>query len=115
MIYRHKPFEVNAFQYDGTPEANRVVISKSKTSPTRAFMDRTGPKVSGDDLLSSGVLTLELPEGFMPVHAGDYICEGIDGKLCAMPQEYFEATYEPLVPEKPRSSIIMPGLAARMN
>lgn len=108
MIYRHKPFEVNAVQYDGSPEANRAVISKSKTSPTRAFMDRTGPKISGDELLAQGILMLHQGEDMQAVHVGDYICEGQDGTLCAMPQDYFEATYEPLAPPEPVSSIIMP-------
>ena len=101
MIYRHKPFEVAAKQYDGTPESNRAIIAISKTSKTRAFMDRSGPKVSGGELLSSGKLMFENADGKQQVFPGDYIVTGKDGAMVAMPQEYFEATYEPLLPMKP--------------
>lgn len=101
MIYRHKPFEVYAEEYDGTPEMNRKIIKASKHSKTPAFMDRSGPKALGDDLMSAGVLTINTPQGPQPVYASDYIVQGMDGSLCAMPKEYFEATYEPLLPLKP--------------
>lgn len=108
MIYRHKPFEVVAKQYDGTPESNREIIKISKTSKTRAFMDRSGAKVSGDDLLAQGNLMFKNADGKQQVFPGDYIVTGKGGAMVAMPQEYFEATYEPLLPPEPASSIIIP-------
>ena len=115
MIYRHKPFEFNAAQYDGTPEMNRKIIKASKHSKTPVFLDRSGPKISGDDLMAAGVLTIPMPEGNLPVSIGDYVAEGKDGNWCAFPQAYFEGCYEPLLPPEPVSSIIMPGLGARLN
>ena len=112
MIFRHKPFEVDAIQYDGTPEMNRKYIKLGKHSKTSTFMDRSGAKSSGDELMSAGVLTINTPQGSMPVYVGDYIMQGMDGAMCAMPKDYFEATYEPLLPP---SSIILPGLGAGLN
>lgn len=101
MIFRHKPFEIDVIQYDGSPEANRMIIKRTKHSKTPAWLDRSGSKISGDDLMAVGILTLTTPEGDQQIHAGDYIGEGVDGSYCAFPKDYFEATYEPLLPPKP--------------
>lgn len=97
MIFRHKPFEIDVIQYDGTPEMNRMILQRTKHSKTPAFLDRSGPKVLGGDLMATGILTLKTPEGDQQIHAGDYVGEGLDGSYCAFPKDYFEATYEPLV------------------
>ena len=38
---------------------------------------------------------VETPEGRMEGHAGDYLCEGVQGERWPIQQDIFEMSYEP--------------------
>ena len=84
-IYRKKPVEIEARQYNGTPEANREIIDWTRGTKTPAYME----KIDGVESLCISTL-----EGDYKVSKFDYVIKGIKGEFYPCKPNIFEATYE---------------------
>lgn len=78
-IYRKKPVEVEAVQWDGTNETEIVLFMGS--------MFRKNP-------INCYELQIQTLEGLMTARVGDYIIKGIKGEFYPCKPDIFEATYE---------------------
>lgn len=76
-----KPTEIQAIEYDGSPERNREIIDWSRGSETPAFTDSRTLKIS----------TLE---GDHTVSLGDFVIRGIAGEFYPCKPGIFHAKYE---------------------
>jgi len=86
MIYRKKPVEVKAIQWDGSTQTLANI---------HAHLNQAGRRVKvlhnvGEKLL---ITTLE---GEITASVGDYIIEGVAGELYPCKPAIFDETYEPV-------------------
>ena len=84
-IYRKKPVEIEARQYNGTPEANQEIIDWTRGSATPAYMEKY------DEVEFLCISTLE---GDFKVYKSDYVIKGIKGEFYPCKPDIFEKTYE---------------------
>ena len=71
---------------------------------------KAGEVLSCDERFKA--ITIKTPEGLVDVSPTDWLMKGSDGEINAVTSEFFNACFEPIIPE---SSIILPGLGARLN
>jgi hypothetical protein len=84
--FRKKPVEIQAIEYDGTPERNREIIDWTRGSETPAFMN-----VDGEPRDALKIHTLE---GDHTVTPGDFVIRGVAGEFYPCKPDIFAATYE---------------------
>lgn len=97
MKFRKKPVVIEATQYDGTPDGNRLIIDLLRDSKTPAFMDTVIRNCSPDnpDGFEYPVLKIMTLEGDHVVTPGDWVIQGVAGEAYPCKPDIFAATYEP--------------------
>lgn len=83
--FRKKPVEIEAMQWDGTPEGATPIIDWVLASGERSarFHD-------------IGILHVDTLEGTMRARAGDWIIRGVQGEFYPIKDAIFRETYEPV-------------------
>lgn len=106
MMYRRKTYDVDAMQWDGKwagEHGDDVPAAVIKWAGKWSVFIRDH---------QFGGLGINTPDGAREARPGDWLLKGVDGEITAVTPEYFEATFDPII--RP-SSLILPGLGARMN
>ena len=91
--FRKKPVEIEAMQYDGTPEtATQIIDWALPQGTTITFHCESGEECR------KGVHDLRIPtlEGVMTASPGDWIIRGVQGEFYPCKPDIFDATYEPV-------------------
>ncbi len=83
MTYRKKPVEIEAVQFEDTPERIEEIA---------AFVGRDLRVNYGDK--NNPYIPIETLEGTMKANVGDYIIRGIKGEYYPCKPDVFEATYD---------------------
>lgn len=82
--FRKKPIVIEAMQFDGSWDNFKEIIEWGKDKIIKApypMCDYPG-------------LLIQLHDGYIRVHTGDWIIKGIMGEFYPYKQDIFEATYE---------------------
>lgn len=82
--FRKKPVEIQAIEYDGTPERNREIIDWTRGSETPAFMDD----------MDHRTLKIRTLEGDHTVSLGDFVIRGVAGEFYPCKPDIFANSYE---------------------
>jgi len=100
-IYRSKPVEIEARQWEGTPEAATPIINWIlEHGGTARWHEATETVYDGE----GEVLRVELPEiiyidtleGTMAAKPGDWIIRGLEGEFYPCVDSVFRRKYEPV-------------------
>lgn len=83
-IYRKKPVEIEAIQFEDTPE----VLSELSD-----FINNQDLRVDYKDP-ENPVIKIETLEGVMKASVGDYIIKGVNGEFYPCKPDIFNKTYE---------------------
>ena len=89
-MYRKKPVENEAIQYDGTPESAVGIVVWINSHGQQA-------RVEDDNRIAARVVVILTPEGIvMTAHPGDWIIKGVKGEFYPCPSSAFKLTYDEL-------------------
>lgn len=83
-VYRKKPVEIEAIQFEDTPE----VLSELSD-----FINNQDLRVDYKDP-ENPVIKIETLEGVMKASVGDYIIKGVNGEFYPCKPDIFNKTYE---------------------
>ena len=83
-LYRKKPVEIEAIQFEDTPE----VLSELSD-----FINNQDLRVDYKDP-ENPVIKIETLEGVMKASVGDYIIKGVNGEFYPCKPDIFNKTYE---------------------
>lgn len=83
-VYRKKPVEIEAIQFEDTPE----VLSELSD-----FINNQDLRVDYKDP-ENPVIKIETLEGVMKASVGDYIIKGVNGEFYPCNPDIFNKTYE---------------------
>jgi hypothetical protein len=83
-VYRKKPVEIEAIQFEDTPE----VLSELSD-----FINNQDLRVDYKDP-ENPVIKIETLEGVMEASVGDYIIKGVNGEFYPCKPDIFNKTYE---------------------
>lgn len=83
-VYRKKPVEIEAIQFEDTPE----VLSELSD-----FISNQDLRVDYKDP-ENPVIKIETLEGVMKASVGDYIIKGVNGEFYPCKPDIFNKTYE---------------------
>lgn len=83
-VYRKKPVEIEAIQFEDTPE----VLSELSD-----FINNQDLRVDYKDP-ENPVIKIETLEGVMKASVGDYITKGVNGEFYPCKPDIFNKTYE---------------------
>lgn len=90
MKYRKRPIEIEAMQWDGTPEGASSIIDWALSCSSGTIRYNDGPAAP-----EGGALIIDTLEGVMVGQAADWIICGVAGELYPCKPDIFDATYEP--------------------
>jgi len=94
-LFRKKPIEIEAVQWDGTAEGATPIIDWILSSDATATYRCSNPdrcaENGGDTPHDIQIHTLE---GVMTASVGDWIIRGVQGEFYPCKPDVFEATYE---------------------
>lgn len=91
MVYRKRPVEIEAMQWDGTPEGATPIINW--------ILAGGGTARYQDYHLGDRYLAIDTLEGIMRARPRDWIIRGVAGEFYSCRPDIFEATYEWLMEE----------------
>ena len=100
--YRKKPVEIEARQWDGTPQGATPIIDWMGDHGQTATWDEPHDEIRHElpdgtvqgCPASPGGLFIRTLEGTMRADAGDWIIRGVQGEFYPCKPDIFEATYE---------------------
>ena len=88
--YRKRPVEIEAMQWDGTPEVAFEIVGWICTSGGHAF---EGDAVYADGSTGPAIF-IDTLEGQMSAAPGHWIIRGVEGEFYPCRADIFAATYE---------------------
>ena len=96
-LYRKKPVEIEAMQWDGTaPGATAVIdwVLSNDGTATYTCSDPDRCAATGGD--TPHAIAIRTLEGTMRADLGDWIIRGVKGEFYPCKPDVFAATYEPV-------------------
>ena len=94
-IYRKKPVQIEAFQWDGTAEAATPLINWMLTNnATASFVCSNPDRCAEYDGDTPHAIVIRTLEGSMAATVGDWIIRGVQGEFYPCKSDIFAATYE---------------------
>jgi hypothetical protein len=85
-MYRKKPIQVRAIQWNGSNTEDIVRFSGGKANRHTAY--------EGNTPIETNYLDIHTLEGVMVASIGDFIIEGVQGEFYPCKPDIFEKTYE---------------------
>lgn len=97
--YRKKPVEIEAKQFDGTPQSATHIINWAlEMGVTITYScPEPGPGSAQDCRDVNHHLAISTLEGTMRADRGDYIIKGVQGEFYPCKPDIFAATYEEVI------------------
>lgn len=83
-LYRKKPVEVQAWQWNGA------------YSDVPSWVIMSDPSIT---LRTDSTLAVPTLEGVITANVGDWLIQGVKGEIYPCKPDIFEATYEPVEPD----------------
>lgn len=90
--YRKRPVEIEARQWDGTPQAADPIIDWILTAGSTARYSCNGDTCTPD----AHTIAIDTLEGTMHASPGDWIIRGVQDEFYPCKPDIFTATYEPV-------------------